>query len=749
MYLILLIFLFSGNAAASMFPGQELIDSFGSACTSNTGMAEMALNDSRALMQSLENLKNDPDCQNAYSAISQLGGLENRLLSLNAEYSDKIEIARLEGQEMELMAQIASTNDQDTIGEIEVALRAIQLDKAGFIATDNAINRYDSEKLKSLYSQIIYSTDSTYNVIASNQRCLDKNPGLLTAATALSGSLASSAMLVNPALGLGMGALSEFVNQTVVHFRNKGFNRRIRNIANPTTVFHGFKCAMETLSNRYCGINDALDFLKLEDHLKNDGTVQSEMYEVSEVYDRDLPILMDWLEKVKAGAPAANTADAERIGKIFDKEANLKKARVFAQGIFQQQEPIYYNPSNSPAVKFNILKDIVIQITEKAYGSIHDTTQPTPLADVYSVGEAPFRLLGFPGQPSNASDNLIYISSFQLKDWTPQPNFDLKYQEVISEFDKLIEKAQERYNQEFTLFLQPDPTMTIASYTERTNNVWKRAPQTALLNILDFIKDNVPESIEDSGFGDIYESTILELEKIDLALSGKLPSSYCDRIVEFPLPLPPERNPRVTSYCQNERKVIEVVFNTAKLEFGTIVFQNRVESIIRIAIDKYIQNSQSENRNHIAQLLAANSFLDVLKKVQGTDNKTLIKNNLQEAKSIAYTNLKQFGDTFGGHINAVLNTMSDDVNHRDSDISGPAIKSRAKFCFLLAALPEWPRGVWKGHCNGLKIEAMYKDGPDTREISETLLRERLKKRACLYRNYFRDSEIYRQWNIKI
>ena len=74
--------------------------------------------------------------------------------------------------------------------------------------------------------------------------------------------------------------------------------------------------------------------------------------------------------------------------------------------------------------------------------------------------------------------------------------------------------------------MQPDPKMTIASYSERTNNLWKRSPKNALLNILNFIKDNVPEEIEDSGFGDIYESTIVKLEKIDDALSGKLSINF-------------------------------------------------------------------------------------------------------------------------------------------------------------------------------------------------------------------------------
>lgn len=747
----LLVCMCSINAMAEAVPGQVLLDYFGSTCRSQGNWTKLALSDARSLINTLESLKEDDDCKSVAGAITKLGSLENKLSTLDSDYADQIEIAKLEGQEIELMSQISAVTDPSIISQLEESLRAIQLEKAGFVAIDELSSKYNGGELKNLYSQIVNSTESAFNSIVSNQLCLDNNPSILSAATSLSGSVAASAAFVNPALGLGLATVTDFIGTTIEYFRNRGYNSSIRNIANGSTVLEGFKCAMESLSNRWCEIKDAEKFLKFEEEISRDASVRSELSIISNIYDKDVPVLLHWLEKVKAGAPASNSADAQRRTGIYYREASIRAAKSKGEGIFSENSPLY-DSASSNAEKYSVIKSVVL-------GIVNDLgDHGGPLVDVYSKQFAPYYLLGLDEIPNRSGVNINFSNFNPFKDF-PGGNYTPSFQKLMSQYNLWVEIAQKKVTQELNLVLQPDPLQILSIFNERTSNVWKQAPAKALENIINFITENKPDHVNDTTFENLYETTISRMDNISKAVVGDfdLPDS-CEQenltgsILEENIILnevEKAKNILVASNCNKLRRALEIIFEEAQLEFGSIVFKNRLETIIRVAIDKYIQTSEGENRNHIAQLLAADSFLDVLSLVSGTDNYSRIKMDLKKAKPIALNNMISFGNVFGGQINSLFYQNNYWVNSNDPTIAETYKENRAQMCFLLSSLPKWPQSVNMNYCYGMKLEAMISGGPETATIDFKYLNQPFAKRSCVYSDYLRKSKIYEDWGINL
>ena len=729
--LILFLYL-NTQVLAAAIPGQFLLESFSATCSSQGNWTKLALNDSRALISTLENLRDDENCKSITGAISQLTLLESHLSSLDSEYNSQIEIAKLEGQEIELMSQIANSQDPIVISELEGSLRSIQLDKAGLVALDEQNAYYNPANIQNLYSQILTSTNSAYNTIAANQLCMDNHPGILPSATALAGSVAGAAAYVNPVLGIGIAAATEFVGQTVNYYRSRGYNYQIKNIANGSTVREGFKCALETLSNRWCQIRDAEKFLKLEASLKRRKSIQSELSLINEINDIDIPVFLDWLEKVKAGAPASNSADHQRRTSIIFREASVRVAKSRGEGLFAENRTLYANARNN-IDKYSVIKSII----EDLLSALDSAGPSNPLVEIYNVGYVPFYLLGLPEQPTYDNGTPRPFSDFNpFKDW-PNGSYQPDYQELISNYNQWVDKANARVAQEYNLVFQPDPTQILAIYSEASSNVYKRSTAEAVENILKFVTENKPERSQGSVFDDLYDSTIAELETIHTAALGT------PNLTEIPCL-------DTSGYlCDDERRKLEIIFQAARLEFGSIFFKNRLETILRVAINEYVKNSSNTNSNQVAQLLAADSYLEVLSKVSGTDNKTRIKQDLSRAKAVTLSNMISFGQTFGFYINNLMFTNERLVRHKYPSVAETYKRDRAELCFLLTSLPEWPQSIRMSYCYGSQLESDFTDGPKTSSIDYNYINQNFESRACEYSDFIRNSKIYEDWGIKL
>ncbi|MBD66080.1 MAG: hypothetical protein CME62_12790 [Halobacteriovoraceae bacterium] len=728
-------------------PGQNLLNYFSATCESQRNWTQLALNDARNLMDVIASIRDDEDCKSVAGAVSQLGNLENKLTALSYDYTYQKEIAALEAQEIEILSQLSVSENTDTNIQLEGTLREIQIQKASQLALNNQYTHYNGGELRYLYSTIINSTATAFKAISNNQLCLDKHPGLLSSVTSLSTSVAASSAMVNPALGLGLATITDFIGNTVEYFRSRGHNFNIRNIANGSTVLEGLKCAMESLTKRWCDITEAEEFLKFEaSKNRSEINIKSELNVISDLYDIDVPVLLNWLEKVKAGAPAANSADAGRRSSIIYRRATVESAVFLGQGFFSESRPLY-DSATDVDTKFGVLRSVINKIL---------TTGPLQggssiLSDIVQLNFIPYYLLGFDLIPSTSTGEPIPWDTFDPRQHAPGRTF--KFQTLVQRYEKWMTDAQARVTQEYSIVSQPDPLQILSTFFERTSNVWKKSPEKAVLNIIKFIQDNKPENV-DANFDELYTSTINKLVNIYNAVKGENSSQVnCDdenRLEEgFSFESVSKFFSHKNSECDLKLKAIEIIFNEAQLETGVIVFQNRLETIIRVAIDQYIQNAEVQDQRHITTLLAANSYLDALKVVSGTDNYAQIMFDLQKAKPIAMNNMINFGKYFDYHINQLFKNNNHLVNSPDAYIQETYHTDRAHMCLLLASLPTWPEQVYKNYCYGMQLQSIQEGGPSTPVITEEFLNKSFKERSCIFNEFLERSKIYQDWGIKI
>ena len=748
-------------------PGETLINYFGQTCKSLGSFTNSALNDSRALISTLETLRDDENCKSVSGAISKLNNLQNKLSALDDEYYEQMEYAKLEAQEIEVLSQLANTTDPLKVQDLQAVLAQIQLDKATEMGRIDLRQSYDGDKLRNTYGQLINTTSAAYEAVTSNQLCIDSNPQVLLAATSMATSIAASSMLINPALGLGLATLSDFIGDTLDYYRHRGYNAGIKYISNRSSVMVGLKCAIETLANRQCDIVDAKKFLEIENRLKrekNNFSTNSDLSKIkaiSELFDIDIPVLIEWLEKVKAGAPAASRADALRKNSVYKDIADLQSSRAYGEGIFSEKEP-FFNNAQGKQEKISIIREVIesLMFASGNYLSsgISDGSSSSgrdnPLYLIHKKDYAPYYLLGLSRDQvtTDQDGNIKRFSIINIE--SEYPNYSPNLNQIENLYFEWILEAQERVNRMSALILQPVPVIIVSDFADKSSSSYKRSPKESLLNVINFLKENTPNPSHPNR-KELFDSTEEILSKIYEIIPKDTPprlssaqSSSCENLLNINELL---SSPDISlSVCNPYLDVIEKVSRIAQLEFGSLIIKNRLETSLRVAVGEYIEQTDvtAENENQLAQLLAADSYLDVLKQVTGKDDPSEILDDLNNSIIVSQENLKSFSRTFRYKINYLFRIEQKYITSDEPSISKPRLKERARLCFLLASIYEFPMSSFFKYCDGVTYQEV-EGGPSAPIFDYDFIKGPYEKRRCQFRDYQRKLRIYEQWGIKL
>lgn len=724
MRIIIMLILVNLNAYSAEMVGSDLINYFSSTCKTQGEYTRQAISDAQSLISILENIKSDPDCVTISGGVSQLSNLEAKLMQLDSQNSTAIEIEKLKAQENELTALLSQTSDPSVEAEINSTLREIQILKASYITELSAGNEYLGNNVRDVYAKIVSSTNSLFTSIANNHRCLNKNPNILPAVTSLTGAVASAALMINPALALGIAAATDFIGNTVESIRQGSYNRMIRNISDSSIALEGYKCVLESLSDRWCSLEDARKFLTLKASIRRQTNSESGFLSAIRLYDRDIPVLLDWLNKVRTGAPPATEADASRQQSVFYREASIRAADANANGVISQNRSLYNSYSDDRG-KYSILRSIVLSLTNTTCGS--SELSRSPLYDIYSQSYAPYYLLGLDRIPTNNGQNIKFCEFDPFTNW-PNGTFIPSLNEVKNRYFTWLSEARARVNRELTIVLQPDALQVLTNAYEDTNNKWKYSTVKSLDNLINFLEEYVPTNLKESSFEKIYQTTYMELKEVRRIIrDGVIGDMYSD-----------------------PKEALAEIFEIAKLEYGVIVFQSRLEMIVRASIKEYLDNLHNEDNNVLAQFLAAESFLDVLTKVSGTDNLALISADINRARPIVIGNMNAFLELFGDNINKILKKNYKQMSRtRDSMLIEIYQRNAAEICLLLSSMPQWPKDVDMRYCLGTKLAEVIPSGPSSPELTWEYLNQNFEHRNCGHRDYIRRSKLFQEWGINI
>lgn len=724
--------LLSFNAYASVQTGSDLINYFSSTCPSQGEWTRRVNDDAQGLIRVLENIKNDANCSSVAGSIAQLQQLTQSIHLVQNTNERKIGLERLKAQEFELSSQLSATSDPLIQDEIQRVLRDVQVQKSMLLAENSARSNLSGDNVADLMSNVVLSTDVIYKSLANNTLCLQKNPSILSTLTALTSSIGSSAAFVNPALGLGMGAFSEFLGSSIEFARHRTINRQIRRINNETLMFNGLSCAMESLNNRWCEINEARKVLEFKFDLHHSDELSGDLLEGVELFEHKIPAFLGWLLNVRSGSPPSTDADAIRFSVVFEREKIVRTREASGIGILNSTGVLY---NSAPASRrLNILKTLIERLSGLSCGGGGGgelSGVRNPLYEIYTSNTIPYVLLGLPiDKIPPAQNGFNPFCNENLASWdSTYPGNPLTTDLAVIErrFRQWIDDAKDLVADEMIVVTQPDALGILSQAFDRTGNNSKVSPKEALDEILSFLKSNNPRLIP-SAFERLFTNTISRLEVIQ---------SELDKVL-------------IAGGAIDAPEIIKTISDTAELQYGTIVLSSRLEMIVRLALDEYLQNNRNEDPKLAMQFFAAENYLDVLRKVMGHHSDETMMEDIRGASQGALSNMRNFAQIFAVQINRILESNDKALRTlTDSTKLRTVRENHNRFCLLLSSFPEMTRSIKFNLCEGAQMKSYIRGGPESRLIDRAFLQSDFTTRQCEYRNFLKKSKIYREWDIKL
>lgn len=699
---------------AEEIPGQTLLNYFSSNCRTQGEWTRAALADSVALVETLKSLSSDPACKTVGGAVSQLGMLNNELTNMQNLNTIQTQIAELDAKEQELMAHLTQTTNADTITAINGELRTIQVSRAGLLSQEDSHRNLAGTGKGRAMANVIKIANSAMTQLIANQSCLTKNPSLLSGAATVMSAVGATAMMVNPALGIGLTAGGELLGQTIEGVRQYREARSIREITDNTIALEAYKCALESMSDKFCQIQDAKSLLAFKASQRVE-TRNTGLSEAMRLNDREIPVFIEWLGNVASGVEPTTGAEAERLNRIYLRENPVRSFHA-AGNAYITERIFLYQSATSAEERWTIIKGIVNTL---ASGMLMPVT--SPFFELVNPGYAPFYLLGIREDDTSIRNEEGYLS---LDLWEKPSGFSPDPEFVRGWITDWVRKAETRVNQERNQVLQPDTERTLAMAFDQSGNRFKISPMKALGTILQFLEQNQPGE-DDRAYRKIYASTVTTLAKI--------------------------KDITETSYFLKRRFAggpVEEIYNIAQLKYGTIVLSARLEMIIRLALLELLEQSPEEDQVLVAQLLAAERMSETIKTMTGLESLTQINASLNRGQGYQRRNLNSFLDIFGKNISKTLERLYKSERNSTGSTALSWRRDRAELCFLLLSVEDVNQYVKTGYCHGLQLETVLPGGPVTPALTSADYRLDLEKRACTYREFFRKSKIFENWGIK-
>jgi hypothetical protein len=277
-----------------------------------------------------------------------------------------------------------------------------------------------------------------------------------------------------------------------------------------------------------------------------------------------------------------------------------------------------------------------------------------------------------------------------------------------------------------TEVLRPDAGFTLATAYEIPGNEYKISPMTSLKNLITFLETNPPGET-DKPFQRIYKGTLEKLRTIYDAVENAVVTESLN----------------VGNTVEQDS--LERILTAADLTYGTVVIQARLELLVRISVMKLIEQSDPADQIIVAQLLAADRFMDTLSMFTGKDDVGAIQDDILQAMSVTTGNLNSFVKTFGKIINKQLQRLIKEEQSSSATVAKLKRNDRANFCHLLLGAENVTKYVDVKLCEGLKLGPIAPGAPETKVLTAADFAKDLGDRACVLVDYQRARKIFTQW----
>ncbi|MBN8555328.1 MAG: hypothetical protein J0L93_07785 [Deltaproteobacteria bacterium] len=364
----LISFLFFGFpkifAAEPADPGMLFLESFASSCGSRGIFTQRALNETQALQRILETIKNDEACRGIAPIFQSLIQANNQLQFLDYGLHGE-EAADLQDYIDRLSYAMSLSSDPSEQGAIAYELSNRKIDLVKLSMTEAQRRRFN--RTQAVQDLVIYM-ETVNKDFASQTLCFERNKSL---PIQLAGHLLSVAGgFFDPAINLALSLSGRLISAFFSFFDDLKLNRRIADYRQ-TTMQSGLTCAMESLEQTLCDIQDRRDLIKNIQTYRDEKVIANE-WTGYELLTRDYSVIRDFLKLVEAGSPPGTVQQAQKRASFLQQESIFRQTQENAQGLVGSAEyELSVIPVSNADAREGRLRGLVSEITAKFSDAVY------------------------------------------------------------------------------------------------------------------------------------------------------------------------------------------------------------------------------------------------------------------------------------------------------------------------------------------------------------------------------------------
>ncbi len=703
----------------------KLLDTFSSGCTLTRGPSADAISVVQGLASTIRASLENPACKSLAGVATSLDSATFQAQGLipraNDSYVNDLEqrVNSLEKQKQEITILLTQTTSPAEISILRSQLYSIRIELAGSLseARDTALNDQQIRRSQALRI-LLSSTNQAVNQVLANETCWVGQPGVLQQVAGVGTILSGSAALMTPAsqtavlLTSGMSIISTLVD----FFERLSIAKKVAqfDLALGSTAL---TCALEKMNDVYCSAQDTLNAIKKVGPKLHDPK-EDPVWSGLGLLEKDIPILLSWLQKIKSGGGANTTEDAEKKAAIELQEVKLNNSKTLYEG-FSRDAQLRYDQTIDPEQKFSVLRNMVGGFGSRICASSSTGIDySNPICTTLSFEFMFYYLLGLDSidyQSLKKINNNLSFSSVDLALIRGSGIMkELSLRVTNQRFQSLYNLAKDAFEIEKRLSLGQDLTLIFDEALKRNYRISNPVTaQSALEDLIAFLRTGGERQQPDPqrGLREQVLSSITEVlnQILSVAQGQVTPETAKDEI-----------------------------FKAAELKIGTSFLGDRLERLIRLDLEQLVYDSDKIDDVTRLPLLAASDAIAELRRFYQVSSLQEMQESASNAQLLMNKTLDPFIRLFATPMLRSLDEFDSVAKKVGGDGAAQAIALKTKMCFYFLGSIK-PQDFFLKECQGLIAKSVL--GLETPAFDKELFQNPLQSRACIYRNFIMKNRI--------
>lgn len=709
-------FVFAFFASFSAFAQDSaaplVLQAFQNSCSTSGKWSEAALNQNNAMRSVIETLKNQDPCK---PFAGKLAVIQSTTQQIEAILQDQkyVDYRMAEEKLQNLMLALQGTTNQEMITlmgqQIVIAQVGLAESRAAYQTNKDQNGKDQYQRATLALNQYVQGLLTDSGGLAA---CLQSSPG---AAVQLSSNLtALGGSFVSPIYGAAAAVIGQIANLGIEYFRTRQKEREIYKLYS-AQMPSALTCGLESMTNLYCQAGDAFKLLELQTKKIDSTKPVHPVWSNIDVLKRQLPMLENWLQKVRNGVVPGDPNEANRQNAIWQKVHFVESMNRYVQGVLNYQEQLYNSETNI-AEKQKILLSVLVSLTNEILPSSSGNFK-SPFTEYSSDRYEISCYLGLgtnQGCPTPAVGESL--DSF-VKKLTGLKDFGA----LFVNWEKFFAAVDRRVANEFNQSIAMDPSSILASAFEVDKQKISPVSSTkAMIAFLERLQQSTPDHM--SARKQLIFETVELLNKFIDLINGQ--------------------------NIQNSKDQIRDIFKLFQLGQNSKFLHDRISDFVKYDLTDHLHAGSFPED---AQDILISGAMDIRTRLEASGvTKDASEADLNNARTLSAGNIDAFNSFFADAAGKTLENLWQKQKASGEPATGTNRhygQSLARLClFQLVTRTDWPRDMNWAYCQDAVLYSAYSRNGEPMKLKLSEVKAKVSSmpvadRMCIYQKFIRDGRV--------